>query len=166
MKNTIKAFFILCLAIAMIACTKSDKSKAVGVWQLTTRTTDIPFDVNNDGVFSTNLVDEIDCNDIETLTFEENGTVFSGNEASVIMKYFKTADTNSYGLNIDCNKEGIISFASSYNEIDEDTIQVSGRNYVIDNNTMTTIFKDAVKVYNEDFTEIIETRDLKLVYKK
>ena len=31
---------------------------------------------------------------------------------------------------------------------------------------MTTIFKDAVKVYNEDFTEIIETRDLKLVYKK
>jgi len=166
MKNIINAIFILCLAVATSSCTESDKSKVIGVWKLKTRTTDIPFDVNNDGSFSTNLVDEIDCNEIETLTFEENGTVFSGNEASVILKYFKTADSNTYGLNVECNKDGVISFASSYNEIDENTIQVSGRDYVISNNEMTVVFEGAVKIYNEDFSEIIETRDLTLVYTK
>ncbi|MFD1014519.1 hypothetical protein [Winogradskyella rapida] len=166
MKITFKAFLILCLVGVTTACSDNDKSKVIGVWELTTRTIAIPFDVNEDGVANTNLVEEIDCNSLETLTFEENGSVYSGNEASVLMQFYKHDEDDTYGLQVDCNKESLISFASSYDEVNANTVQISGRNYEIQGDTMTVVFEDAITIYNEDFSEALETKDLTLIYTK
>ncbi len=164
-----KIFSIFCLVgLLSVATACSDKKEhsVVGMWVLTTRTVDIPFDGNQDGVAHINLLKEIDCNKEETLTFEANGTVSSGNEFSNVLHYFKEDGTNIYKINSDCNTEGIISFASEYRINEEDTIMISNRVYVLKENTLTTTYKDAVEIYNEDATEVIETKDLKLIYSR
>ncbi|WP_178984017.1 hypothetical protein [Winogradskyella helgolandensis] len=162
--------FSVCFLIGLLGLTTScsDKNEhgVVGTWLLTTRTVNIPFDVNQDGVSNTNLIAEINCNERETLTFEINGTVSSGNEFSNVLRYFKEENTDVYKVNSDCNREGIISFASEYSTPEENTIKVSARVYVLNGDTLTTVYKNAVDIYNEDFTEVIETKDLTLVYTK
>lgn len=150
----------------MMSCSDKSEHVVIGDWLLTTRTIDLPFDVNQDGVSNTNLVAEIDCNKTETLTFDNNGTVSSGNEFSNLLRYYKENDTNVYRIISDCNTEGIISFASEFKVTDERTIKISDRVYVLSGNTLTTVYENSVKIYNEDFTEVIETKDLKLIYTK
>ena len=33
-------------------------------------------------------------------------------------------------------------------------------------NKISRVFLDAIKIYNEDFTEVLETKDLTLIYTK
>ncbi|MBU2929707.1 hypothetical protein [Winogradskyella psychrotolerans] len=166
MNKIVSVCFLIGLLGLTTSCSDKNEHGVVGTWLLATRTVDIPFDVNKDGVFNTNLIAEIDCNERETLTFETNGTVSSGNEFSNVLRYFKDDSTNVYSINVDCNKEGIISFASEYSIIEENTIKVSNRIYVLKSDTLTTVYKNAIDIYNEDFTDIIETRDLTQVYTK
>ncbi|MBF8149333.1 hypothetical protein ITJ86_05460 [Winogradskyella sp. F6397] len=166
MNKILAVCFLICIIGMTTSCSDESEHDIVGVWLLTTRTVDIPFDVNQDGESNTNLTKEIDCNKEETLTFKNNGSVFSGNEFSNPLQYYKEDTTNVYRINSDCNTEGIISFASEYNITDEDTIKISDRVYVLQQNTLTTVYKNAVDIYNEDFTEVLETKDLTLVYTK
>ena len=149
-----------------MSCSDKSEHDVIGVWLLTTRTIDLPFDVNQDGVSNTNLIAEIDCNKTETLTFDNNGTVSSGNEFSNPLKYYKENDTNVHRIISDCNTEGVISFASEFETIEKSTIKISDRVYELSGNTLTTVFENSVKIYNEDFTEVIETKDLKLIFTK
>ena len=149
-----------------MSCSDKSEHDVIGVWLLTTRTIDLPFDVNLDGVSNTNLIAEIDCNKTETLTFDNNGTVSSGNEFSNPLKYYIENDTNVYRIISDCNTEGIISFASEFEIAEERIIKISDRVYVLSGDTLTTVYENSVKIYNEDFTEVIETKDLKLTYTK
>ncbi|WP_179339597.1 hypothetical protein [Winogradskyella ludwigii] len=165
-KNLTITYLLLCLLVFTTSCSESAEYDIVGVWGLTTRTADIPFDVNEDGVFNTNLIQEINCNTLETLTFESNGTVFSGNEFSTSVTYFKDEVTNTYWIDVDCDKDGIISFASEYNVIEDNKIKISQRNYTLNSDTLTTVYENAVKIYNSDLTEIIETKNLTLIYTK
>ncbi|WP_152487267.1 hypothetical protein [Winogradskyella psychrotolerans] len=166
MKKTALVSLLIVLLGSTMSCSDKSEHDVIGIWLLTTRTSDLPFDVNQDGVFNTNLVSEIDCNKTETLTFETNGTVSSGNEFSNPLKYYKEEATNVYRINSDCNTEGIISFASEFEITEEDTIKISDRVYVLSGNTLTTVYENSVNIYNEDFTEVIETKDLKLIYTK
>ncbi|WP_139181030.1 hypothetical protein [Winogradskyella thalassocola] len=166
MKKIVLASLLIVLLGSMMSCSDKSEHDVIGVWLLTTRTIDLPFDVNQDGVSNTNLVAEIDCNKTETLTFENNGTVSSGNEFSNPLKYYKEEGTNVYRIISDCNTEGIISFASEFEITEESTIKIYDRVYVISGDTLTTIYENSIKIYNEDFTEVIETKDLKLIYTK
>lgn len=158
---------LICLMGVVMSCSSNDEdSKIEGTWQLTTRTTGISFDVDNDTNYSENLVEEIDCNDSETLTFKADGTVSSGSEYATKIVYFKYRDSDNYGIQVECNEDGMISFASVYDKIDADTVVISGRNYHLNAKTLTTVFENEIAIYNEDFTEVIETRDLKLIYTK
>ncbi|WP_179334489.1 hypothetical protein [Winogradskyella costae] len=166
MKKIASAFLLIVLLSSAVSCSDNNEHHVIGVWLLTTRTIDLPFDVNKDGVSNENLIKELDCNTKETLTFENNGTVFSGNEFSNPLKYYKEEGTNEYKIISDCNTEGIISFASEFQIIEETTIKISNRDYVLSGDTLTTIYKNSVKIYTEDFSEVIETKDLKLIYTK
>ncbi|WP_458625901.1 hypothetical protein [Winogradskyella sp. PC D3.3] len=161
---------IACSLIGLLgfitSCSDRNDHQITGVWLLTTRTIDIPFDVNEDGIAHTNLLDEIDCNERETLSFDTNGMITSGNEFSNTLRFYKEVNTGRYKLNSDCNREGIISFASTYDIIEENTFKISNRVYVLSDNTLTTVYKDAVDIYNDDFSEVLETKDLKLIYTK
>lgn len=150
-----------------MSCSKdTNVSHIVGTWQLSTRTIGASFDVNQDNIYRTNLIKEANCNDIETLTFTEEGTVFSGNEYVSDIIYFKYDDSDNYGINVECDKNRIISFASEYEDLNEASVLILDKVYRIEDHTLTTIFEDAITIYNEDLTTVIETRDLKLVYIK
>lgn len=166
LKKIALAFLLIVLLSFTISCSDKSEHDVVGVWLLTTRTIDIPFDVNQDDISNTNLVAEIECNKTETLTFENNGMVSSGNEFSNPLKYYKEDDTNVYRIISDCNTEGIISFASEFEITEENTIKISDRVYTLNGDALTTVYKDAVEIYNEDFTEVLETKDLTLIYSR
>ena len=166
MKNILITSILICLLGLSMSCSEKKDSQIIGVWKLTTRTINIPFDVNNDGLYNNNLIEEVECNPIETLTFDNNGTVYSGNELSSELTFFKQTNPVTYGINVTCDESAIISFASEFNIISTDTIQISARNYIVNDTTLATIFENAVEIFNKDFTEILETRDLTLIYSK
>ncbi|WP_179352504.1 hypothetical protein [Winogradskyella vidalii] len=164
MNNIVITCLLFCF---LLSCSNDDSdSKIVGTWQLTTRTVGVTFDVNNDNTYNDNLLEVVDCNDSEILTFSADGTVSSGNEFPKDIIYFKYNNSDYYGLQVECNQDGLISFASEYKEVAADTIMILNQNYYIDADTLTTVYDNAITIYSEDLTSVIETRDLTLIYTK
>ena len=135
-------------------------------WKLTEWSVGISMDLNKDMVSSTNLLDEIDCGNNETLVFDNQGTVVSNLtfnpkvDISLI-----NASTNAYDFFVECDREGVLSSASSYTK-NNNTIIINNSVFNIDNNELTVVFENAVDIYNEDFTAVVATKDLTLVYTK
>ncbi|MEN3324366.1 hypothetical protein VP395_11560 [Mariniflexile soesokkakense] len=137
-----------------------------GVWKLTDWNVADGFDINNDGIVNTNILNEIDCPNNETLVFESTGVVSSNETFNPTIEIaLQNGILNSYAFNVVCDEEGIISFATTYIK--------NGNVILIDNgianmnrNQLIRVFIDAIKIYNEDFTEVVATKDLTLVYTK
>lgn len=159
-------FFFLMLSIFLASCSKEDSNveSVVGTWELTTWTVNIPIDLNNDTVTSTNLLDESVCENNELLIFETNGTVFSNNtfNPSVIVSQLN-ATPDAYVFDVQCDLDGSIGLAETFSQ-NENNIMLFNTTAVIVGNQLTVTFQDAVDIYNEDRTEILSSKDLILIY--
>lgn len=169
-----KLLLNLCIACALVNFTScssddmqdSDNSSITGVWTLTAWNIDEGFDFNNDGTVSTNLLSEIDCSQNETLFFEKNGTVSLNTTFNPDIDIaLLNEENNEYNFNVTCDNEGIISLATSYT-VNDSIVMIGETEAQFDGNQITLVSEDRIKIYNEDFTEVVETRDLTLVYFK
>lgn len=163
-----KIIFVLTIvASVLISCSTDADDKTInGVWALTEWNIAEGFDINNDGIINTNILNEIDCVNNETLFFESTGVVssnFTFNPTIEIALVNGTSDNHSF--NVVCDKEGSISFATTFT-INGHIVLINDSEATIKGDKLSRVFIDAIKIYNEDFTEVIVTKDLTLVYSK
>ena len=168
MKRLQSTFLFTIFSIFICSCSTDEDdivSSVVGEWELTEWNANISLDLNNDTIFNTNLLEEIDCINNEILTFEDNGVVASSNTFNSKIEFYLIESMQEYNVNIDCAMEGSIGFASTYIET-ANTIEFNGSVSELRGNQIIRTFEDEIEVYNETHTEIIATRDLILVYTK
>lgn len=164
------ALSIITILFLFTSCADNDDnpSKLVGTWELTSWSINIPFDVNVDTVESLNLLEEISCANNETLVFKTDGTLYSNDSFNHNIKItLLNETTNMYRVNVECNEEGTISFATTFRQSTDTMVSYNDiESTIIDNNQLISVYKDAVNIYNEDMTEVIATKDLTLVHTK
>lgn len=162
---------VILLLVCVTSCSSDDTQETssnplTGIWELTAWNTEGGFDINNDGIVNTNLLNEIDCARNETLFFEDNGvvslnTTFNPDLEIVLLD----ALLNLYSFNVECDTEGVISLATNYTRSGS-IIFIGDIEAQFDGNEISIVFQDRINVYNEDFTEIVMSKDLTLVYQK
>jgi len=169
-----KLVFSLCIAFTLVCFTScssgdtddSNNQTILGVWELTAWNIEGGFDINNDGTLSTNLLNEIDCSRNETLLFNKNGVVSLNTTFNPEINItLLSGETETYNFDVACDTEGVISLATEYT-VKDSIITIGESEAEIDGNQISLVFEDRLKIYNEDKTEIIETRNLTLVYTK
>ncbi|WP_298551044.1 hypothetical protein [uncultured Algibacter sp.] len=168
-----KIFINLCFAFALVcfsSCSTDDSidsndSSITGVWKLTAWHVEEGFDINNDGTISTNLLNEIDCSRNETLFFDNKGVVSLNTTFNPDLDISVLDNsTSEYSFNVSCD-EGIISLATSYT-VNDSIIIIGESQAQIEGNQISFVFEDRIKIYNENLTQVITTKDLTLVYIK
>ena len=111
-------------------------------------------------------MNEIECVNNETLVFDSKGVVTSNNTFNPSIDIVLVNGTsNNYVFNVECDEEGVISFATTYT-INGNEVLISDRVATVNGNKLSRVFVDAIKIYNEDLTQIIASKDLTLVYTK
>ena len=164
-----KLLFILSFATLLFtSCStdNDDNESVVGEWRLTSYNIASEFDINSDGVFSTNILDEIECANNETLIFESNGVMSSNATFNPTIDIILLDEiTNEYTFNVVCDSEGIISFASEYSQNGE-IISYSNKEASIQGNQLYVVFESAIKVLSKDLLQVVSTEDLILTYTK
>lgn len=169
-----KLLFYLCFTFALVclaSCSSDDlqdsnNSPIVGVWELVAWNVEEAFDFNNDGTANTNLLNEIDCSRNETLFFENNGVVSLNTTFNPDINIALLDGTDAmYDFDVTCDTQGIISLATSY-ELNESSILIGEFEASYTENRITLVFREKIKIYNEDFTNVIDAKDLTLVYTK
>jgi hypothetical protein len=162
-----KRILLIIISIVLVSC--SDETidmSAVGSWKLTGYNVAGGFDINNDGIKSVNLLDEFDCENNETLTFELNGVVSSietfNPEINIVLV---DEATNEYAFNVTCDLEGVIGFAANYSQNGK-IVYYNNKIASIIENEMTVVFEDAIEIFNADVSQVVATQDLTLVYTK
>ena len=169
-----KILLNLCLALFLVfvtSCTSEDiqesnNSQLLGSWKLNAWNINNGFDMNNDGVVSTNLLNEIDCSYQETLLFEPDNVVSLNTTFNPDLDIVLLNNSNDeYRFNVGCDTEGVVSLATLYT-LKDSIISFGNIEAVIDNNKISIVYKNKIEIYNEDLTEVVETKDLTLVYVK
>ncbi|GGI57927.1 hypothetical protein [Winogradskyella haliclonae] len=162
MKSTLKTTLVLLAIFLNLSC--RDENPLLGEWKLSSWYIDIEMDLNKDTIRTSNLLDEANCKNKEVLTIYANGTINAVNTYNPIVKISKKED--EYIFDVECNK-GSVGFATTYKILDKKVIiEPNGEEYHFNGKQLTRIFKDAITIYNTDFTEAVETKDLVLNYIK
>ncbi|MCR8668575.1 hypothetical protein NO995_12850 [Aestuariibaculum sp. M13] len=165
MKSLIPILFIF-LALFTSCNTESvdvNDNAVEGTWKLTSWTVGIPVDLNGDSVLSTNLIEEVSCESLEILTFSVDGTVVSNLTFNPSVMISLNETLGVYVYQVQCDNEGSIGFAASY-EHKGSSVFINEREAVVSGNTLTMIYKNAQKIHNIAKTDILETKDITLVY--
>lgn len=145
---------------------QDDKNAMVGNWKLIAWTVGIPFDLDAEVTPSSNFLDKTACKVNEILTFSINGIVTSNDTFNPeITIRLKDGSSNIYLVKEMC-AEGSIGFSTSYDTVDKNHIELNGAVGIVKSNKLTLVYIDAFKVYNEALTEVIDHKDLTLVYVK
>lgn len=162
MKKNILSFVFLFMLFTGFSC-NDDANPILGDWVLSSWSIGVQMDVNNDKVTSQNLIDEATCDNQEVLSVKVNKTIGAVNTFSPTVKVSKI--NSVYKFNVQCANGGL-GFASSYKQVDNKLKLDDGSEFLIQNQNLVRVFKDAITVYNEDFSQVIETKDLTLIYTK
>lgn len=167
MKITFRLLFLSVCFIICSSCSKDgDKNPVVGNWELIAWTVNIPFDLDNDLDPSLNFLDKTACNVNETLSFDHKGNVTSKDTFNPeITIRLKEGTSDVYFVEEIC-AEGSIGLSTSYVQIDNQKIELNGAIGIVASQKLTLVYADAIKIYNETLTEVIESKDLTLVYLK
>ena len=164
-----KLLFVLCfVSLLLTSCSGEDQDEisVVGTWRLTTWNVADGFDINNDGAVSTNILDEIECTNDETLIFEAKGVVSSNKTYNPDIDIaLLEGTTDEYTFRVTCDEQGVIGFATTYSQ-SIGTVIFNDREFTLIGNQLFRVNKEAIKIYNENFTEVVDTKDLKLIYTK
>lgn len=165
MKRIISALVLV--ALALVGCSSDADDDAInGVWVLTEWKITNGFDINNDGVVNINILNEIACVNNETLVFDTNGVVTSNNTFNPSINIaLANGTSNNYLFNVECDQEGVVSFASNFTT-NGNVVLINDAVATLNRNKLSRVFINAIKIYNENFTQVLATRDLTLVYTK
>ncbi len=168
MRKEIVLVGIVCISL-FSSCKKTAKTKqlkCLGEWRLVNYSIGEAYDINNDGVSHLNLLKELNCENKEILKFESTGIVSSIASYNPRLNMSKFDAGESYVFNTEC-PEGVIGFATEFEQISDATFRFNGREFTILDNTFSLVFIDEVKVYeNSSLSEIVKTKNLTLTYSK
>ncbi|MBO3098858.1 hypothetical protein [Gelidibacter pelagius] len=167
MKTSIRLLFFTFSLILLLSSSKNEvRNPVIGAWELTTWTVGIPIALNDNAQFTTNLLDQTSCDVNEILSFDSNEIVISEDSFSPnVTIRLKDGTSDVYLVEETC-AEGAIGYATDYSQDTNGDIQFNGTVGVVTNNRLTVIYKNAIKIYNEALTEVIESKDLTLIYTK
>lgn len=159
-----KVYFVILLALASCA-TEPIEETIDSRYILASWTVNIPIDLNQDGVYSLNLLDEIACNYNEELVFNSLGDVVSNGTFNPQVNVVFNKFSEDYHFSVDCDTEGSIGLATNYT-LSGDKVLFSNKVGTIKGDELILVFKKAVNIYNQDFSRVLEEKDLTLVYRK
>lgn len=165
MNKIISSAYIAILLVFTSCATEPIEETIDSTWRLTAWNLDIPMDLNGDGVFSLNLLDEITCSSDEELVFNNQGAVISNNTFNPQVNVVFDKFSKDYQVNVECDTEGSIGMATNY-MLSGDKIIFNNKAATIKGDELIMVFKEAVNVYNQDLTQVIEEKDITLVYRK
>ncbi|AUP80811.1 hypothetical protein [Flavivirga eckloniae] len=163
-----RLLFILCfIPLLFASCSKEDNDvSVVGTWKLTAWNITDGFDINKDGTVSTNILDEVVCENNETLIFETNGVISSSETYNPEIDIaLLDGTTDEYTYMVTCDEQGVIGFATTYSQA-TDKVVFNDVEFTVGDKELFRVKKEAIKIYNETFTEVIATKDLTMVYTK
>jgi hypothetical protein len=167
MRKLVSIVYTTIFLLVLSSCATEPIEQTIeSTWKLTSWSVNIQADLNSDNKFNTNLLQEIDCINNETLVFDKQGIVTSNATFNPEITIALLNDTtNDYVFDVVCDTDGVIGFASSYS-ISGNLVKIDDEIATINENQLIRIFDSAIKIYSEDLTQVIETRDLTLVYTK
>ena len=166
MSKLLSILFFVLLLFTSCSGEDNDDLSIVGTWKLTAWDVVGGFDINNDGTVNTNILDEIECVNNETLIFEPNGVISSNKTFNPDIDIaLLEGTTDEYMFNVTCDQQGIIGFATTYSQ-NGDTVIFNDKKSTLIGNQLIRVVKESITIYNEDFTEVLATKDLTLVYTK
>lgn len=167
MKITFRVLFIAICFIIYSSCTKDkDKNPVHGRWELIGWNVGVPFDLNNEISPSLNLLDKTTCNVNETLTFDRNGTVTADDTFNPEITISLKDGTSDVYLFSETCAEGSIGFSTSYTQVNNQNVELNGATGTVASQKLTLVYKDAVNIYNEALTDVVDSKDLTLIYVK
>jgi len=148
---------------------EDNSSSVEGTWKLTAWIGEEPIDLNNDGLESSNFLDEIDCYNNETIVLnqDQTGVSMSTSYAEFEME-IEVGTTNSFDYTINCineieNTNFVWSKAGNIITItDEDGFS---SDFTLNGNEISILIPNGFFAANEDFTVTI-TQDLTFIYTK
>lgn len=167
MKTSLFLLCLVCSFFVILGCSEDDvRNPVVGSWELKSYSIHIPVDLNGDGIYSTNLLDETRCGSKEILSFDTNGIVASNNTFNPKLQIALLEDTSDEYLVDEICAEGTLGYAAEYNQIGDESISYNDNIGTVKGKRLSLVYKNAIKIYNADFTEVIATKDLFVVYQK
>lgn len=167
MKTVKKIFLLLFVGVFTLSCSNEESEQEVsliGEWELTEWRIGIEADINNDGVSSFNLLNEIECNSQELITFDAENNISLIVEENPKLFLTENSETGEYQFHLTCS-EGVIGTAATYT-FENDTVEAFNSTYLKDNNVLTETIEYAIEIYNEDLTEAIGLLNSVKVYTK
>ena len=164
-----KIIVFLCFSsLLLTSCYKDsdDEMTVEGVWELTAYNVVDGFDINNDGIASVNLLNELSCSNNETLVFNSKGIVTSNQTFNPNIEIsLANGTSNNFIFNVKCDAEGTIGYATNFT-VNGNMVLINDSVSTLNGNKLSRIFVDAIKIYNQDFTQMVATKDVTLVYTK
>ncbi len=171
-----KLFGLLLVAAAFTACSKDDdnsnnSTSVEGNWKLTAFETENAYDLNNDGTASKSVMDETDCYQNETLSFDGNGTgEATSTSYADIQLTLVVGTTDEYEYTIDCVSETEVTPFVYTKEGNDVSLVVGGfgnANATISGNTLTYVIQEGLFIEVDDNgTTTTVTEDITFVYTK
>jgi hypothetical protein len=147
--------------------TGSDTS-IVGTWKMTAWNVNEGQDLNQDGTNSTNLLDEMDCYNNETILFNSNNTAVSTSTSYADIELnLVIGTTNTYNYTITCVPEienTDLTWAQSGNVV-ATTSAGSTNNFTLDGNQLSFLIPEGFTVVSDDSSTTV-IQDLTIVYTK
>ncbi|MCB0444603.1 MAG: lipocalin family protein [Gelidibacter sp.] len=168
-------FSLLAIAVlALTSCSKDDDSNSstslTGTWKLTAWNSATGYDINNDGTASTNILNELDCYNNETVVFSANNTAMAHSTSYAdITAEITTGTTDEYTYTVDCVDE-VDSFALTWslngNTITFDEGTPDEIVATLSGNTFSLLVPEGLVIYDANNVNEVVIQDLTLVYTK
>lgn len=167
-----KIFLIAFSSIALFSCGSDDEATTntslIGTWKVTSFTTNVPVDFNNDGVSSTNFITESGCYNNSNLLFAANSVATAAFQDLDVTLDIDFVNPENSVYTIDCLPGAPIvgSWAQAGNSI---TVTIDGEPAVmtLNGNTLTAVFPEFVDVETYNGVETVyETTGATLVFTK
>lgn len=169
-----RKIFVLALSIMLMACSSDDDSGSStvaleGTWRLTSITLENPYDFNNDGNATRDLMDETDCYQNELMTFHEEGTGVVNSTSYVdIIAEVVVGSTDTFTYTIDCVSDievFPIVWSRSGNTV---TISDEGLAFTatLSGDELRLFVPEGLDIYADDEFTIQSTSDLEFIYTK
>jgi len=175
MNRFFKSLLVSASILLLVSCGTDDddnnnSTQVEGTWKLTAWNSSTPLDLNEDGTASTNLLDEVNCLNDETIVFsgENMATVFSTSYLDIEIT-LEIGTTDSYEFDVDCELEEDtfnLTYTRTVNSIilteDGDAEGLVGS---ISGNQLSFQLTEEFEIYDENFN-VVDTVDLTIVYTK
>ncbi|WP_179008349.1 lipocalin family protein [Winogradskyella forsetii] len=180
MKKIILGLFILTSLSVTTSCSSDDddntSSNIEGTWKLTAwNVSGTSYDLNNDGTVSTNLLEEMNCYNNETIVFNNNVATIMSTSYADIYAELEVGSTSEYMYTIECENEvstdvatysvngNTITVTSTYEE--DGTVYEDNVVGTLNGNSMSFVIEEGLYITDSNFDAVV-AQDLTFVYTK